>query len=614
MQIKLERIDPSQIIKSLKAAPHTPPYKIHKYFARRPWNVFEQMISAVSNKGELVLDPFCGGGVTIYEGAKIGRKVIGIDINPLAIFIVRNMFKGSKNTKELLYALNDCKDYLNQLYENFNSFTYQNKSYEISWSELTFEVECNYCGFKNILLNEYKVANGIYKCQNLQCESNHSNSIGFQSKDTKRIGYVYYYLVNKNGKIKTIKRYEKEDFDLLNNHIAYLKAKIEEKNIILPKNKIPILWDRQFEDQLEQKGIKYFEDFFTLKNFLLNTLLRWRIDTYRETITQHNYELLRLIHSNVLKETNIMSFTNDTWQGGNPTTWSKHAFWIPSQFCEVPLTSVFDNSADRIIKSMKYNDINLPPHLSIGSEFHIDSNQDITLINGTLNQANIPAESIDAIVTDPPYGSNVQYLELSHFWYNWNKDLYSDAFSNKDEAIANRKKFKGSKSMQDYETNLYNVFKESYRVLKSERYLTLTFNNKNVTAWLSLLISIFRSGFSFHKKGIIFQDGVENYRQTAHTKFEGSPFGDFIYIFKKDRKILDDKIFHSEDDFIKKVDGIFKFHISQNGTHDKNTLKRSMFMEAMPYIENYAKHNIKDSPIHTLYNYFTKTYFKNLYD
>ena len=72
---------------------HTPPYKIHKYFARRPWNVFEQLVQNFSKENEIVLDPFCGGGVTVYESIRKGRKVIGCDLNPLSIFVVRNMEK-----------------------------------------------------------------------------------------------------------------------------------------------------------------------------------------------------------------------------------------------------------------------------------------------------------------------------------------------------------------------------------------------------------------------------------------------------------------------------------------------------------------------------------------
>ena len=52
----------------------------------------------------------------------------------------------------------------------------------------------------------------------------------------------------------------------------------------------------------------------------------------------------------------------------------------------------------------------------------------------------IPNKSVDAIITDPPYGSNVQYLELSSFWYPWNKDLYENNPKLSKEAVSNRKK------------------------------------------------------------------------------------------------------------------------------------------------------------------------------
>jgi hypothetical protein len=74
---------------------------------------------------------------------------------------------------------------------------------------------------------------------------------------------------------------------------------------------------------------------------------------------------------------------------------------------------------------------------------------------------------VDAVITYPPYGSNVQYLELSHFWYPWNQDLYDRYPIFELEAVANRKKgFNGAKSQYDYENNLYEVFRSAYRALK----------------------------------------------------------------------------------------------------------------------------------------------------
>jgi adenine-specific DNA methylase len=40
-------------------------------------------------KGKVILDPFMGGGTTIVEALRLGCKVIGIDLNPVAWFIVK---------------------------------------------------------------------------------------------------------------------------------------------------------------------------------------------------------------------------------------------------------------------------------------------------------------------------------------------------------------------------------------------------------------------------------------------------------------------------------------------------------------------------------------------
>jgi len=46
---------------TVDAKVHTPVYTMDKYFARRPWNVFNQLISHCSSPGDIVLDPFAGG-------------------------------------------------------------------------------------------------------------------------------------------------------------------------------------------------------------------------------------------------------------------------------------------------------------------------------------------------------------------------------------------------------------------------------------------------------------------------------------------------------------------------------------------------------------------------
>ena len=131
----------------IEAKSHTDPYKIHKYFARRPWNVFEQLIKSYSKEGDIVLDPFCGGGTTIYESIKLKRKAIGFDINPLSIFIVKNMFL-NEDIILLHKIFKKIDNFLEKLYEPLNSKLekkFNTNLDKIEWLELCHQVECPNC-------------------------------------------------------------------------------------------------------------------------------------------------------------------------------------------------------------------------------------------------------------------------------------------------------------------------------------------------------------------------------------------------------------------------------------------------------------------------------------
>ena len=72
---------------------HTAMYLMHKYWARKPHNVVGEYIERYTKKGEIVLDPFTGSGVTAIEALKRGRKAVAMDLNPIAIFITRMTLK-----------------------------------------------------------------------------------------------------------------------------------------------------------------------------------------------------------------------------------------------------------------------------------------------------------------------------------------------------------------------------------------------------------------------------------------------------------------------------------------------------------------------------------------
>jgi DNA modification methylase len=62
---------------------------IHPYYTKQPSNVVGEYIHHFCPEGGLVVDPFCGSGVTGIEALTNKRRAICIDLDPLAVFITR---------------------------------------------------------------------------------------------------------------------------------------------------------------------------------------------------------------------------------------------------------------------------------------------------------------------------------------------------------------------------------------------------------------------------------------------------------------------------------------------------------------------------------------------
>ena len=83
-------------------------FGVHGYFTKQAWNVVQEYIKCYSQPGDLVLDPFGGSGVTAIEALMTGRRGINIDLNPMAVFLVKSLI-APVNLSELADAFADVK-------------------------------------------------------------------------------------------------------------------------------------------------------------------------------------------------------------------------------------------------------------------------------------------------------------------------------------------------------------------------------------------------------------------------------------------------------------------------------------------------------------------------
>jgi hypothetical protein len=112
-------------------------------------------------------------------------------------------------------------------------------------------------------------------------------------------------------------------------------------------------------------------------------------------------------------------------------------------------------------------------------------------------------QSIDLVITDPPFGGLLHYSELADFFHVWLrlplKDKYPGVFGpeytpKSMEAVSNR-----AREPEDpdgfYQRLLTACWKEAHRVLKPGGMLAFTFHHSEDAPWVSVLESLFDAGF-----------------------------------------------------------------------------------------------------------------------
>jgi DNA modification methylase len=65
------------------------------YRTQKPLALMERIIAVSSNPGDLVLDPFAGGGTTLAASQKLERRWIGIDSSYVSIDLIRNRMRSA---------------------------------------------------------------------------------------------------------------------------------------------------------------------------------------------------------------------------------------------------------------------------------------------------------------------------------------------------------------------------------------------------------------------------------------------------------------------------------------------------------------------------------------
>lgn len=566
------------IERAVHAKPHRPVYQMHRYFARRPYSVFAELVRHYSTPDDVIMDPFCGGGVTLVEGALQGRRVVGFDVNPLAAFITRMEvadldLDGLKEAQESAYrAFQPLNDRL------FSTACRRCEAPAPAlWFEYSSVAECADCQRTFRISDANKPSMGTWQCTHCKEPKKFSPESGTKF-DIVRV----LYNCTSCGHREIAAAIDADDA-----YAGLLEAELsdaERGGLWIPDADIPDC-NMQRESALFKKGITKFRQLFTPRHLLALGLLRKTIVELDSPFE----EWLLFCFSSTLRYTNRMVTSNTDWRGDRPLEWAKPGYWLPTVHLEANVLEEFSRRCNSVWRGKRDYLAKLPPQRP---QFKADA---INVTRGdapsfhvsTRSSTSIPLQdqSIDVIITDPPYGSYVHYADLSNFWTVWLRDVkgLGTVIDNREEAVIARKSFPGAKNAGDYQRLLEGCFIECARVLKDRGYMVMTFHNREPRAWAALYVAATKAGFELPDDGIIFQDGIPSYKHTAQQRRAGSVIGDFILSFRKmsagvwAQRDGDDDVF-GEPELIETIRRLLEEH----GTLTPDALMAYIYLEYQP--------------------------------
>lgn len=118
----------------------------------------------------------------------------------------------------------------------------------------------------------------------------------------------------------------------------------------------------------------------------------------------------------------------------------------------------------------------------------------VLILNGNSAQLPIPDESIDAVVTDPPYFDFVHYSELSDFFFAWLAPVLKNRYQWFDRPDSSDAGEVQRKDPQVFSQQLSSVLSECRRVLKNDGVLAFSFHHSREEGWAAIYTAITGAG------------------------------------------------------------------------------------------------------------------------
>ncbi len=592
-----------------------PVYRMHKWWARRLGSVFRMLlVTLLSDAGTtgreivrrfwsdwqpdnrpVILDPFMGGGTTLFESLRLGARVVGSDINPVAWFLTKKEIEPVDPQ-----ALRDAYDRLErrvgeEIKGLYRTTCPEGHPAEIMYAFWVKQIPCDGCGRTFDLWPNYWVARwpdrrtvvcptcGAFfdisphaeKATCPECHTEFNPSVGNSGRGfavcphcgkrhrlldvVQRIGGpLPVRLFGIEGYCPTchrrfLKPADAEDLE----RVRRAEAEWERKRdgALYPQQEIPV--DGRSDPRPVNHGYTHFHHLFLPRQLLaLSMLLRGILEEEDVNLQEH----LLLAFSDALDANNIFCKYEIDYHKIS-LLFGLHAYHPIERPTENNVwgtkfgRGTFSASFAKVLRGKEYA---LAPyergkykgerigtgHPGVGRL--ADDAQQVLLGEGdafvrcgdSSDLRELPDGSVDYVVTDPPYFDNVMYSELADFFYVWLRlalrgryPWFRPEHSRREEELVQNEK--EGKGIEYFSTTLASIWKEARRVLKDDGVLAFTFHHNSPAAWAAMAESLMEAGFVVTAAPFVRSEGKSGFHSS-----KGNIRYDTILVCRKGSPVL----------------------------------------------------------------------------
>ena len=438
------------------AVPRTDPtYNCHAYLTKVPIGAIQPFIQTFTEPGEVVADFFAGSGMTGLAALTLNRRARLSDISVLGKHIATGYLTDAP-ARELRAAANRvmaaARKALGPLYmTKRDSDGAKVEMIRTIWS---FTYLCPSCG-DDMVFHEALDARGGVPQRYPSCGGPFARRRWPRGEDVP----VEVVVQGENGR--------QVGQGVCETDRRRMRAAVKDGRLREVPS-LPIGEDREMFSRsgLGRSGMTETGKFFSPRNGIALVEL-WRAidDVEDEAIRQ----ALRFAFTAILPRASMRY----QWSAKRPLNAQNQTYYIAPVYFE---WNVFDLYGRKVNAVIRANDALFDG----GDLFRTERLRDVTYeIASAEKLAHLDDGSVDYVFTDPPFGSNIFYSDMSLFQEAWLGETTDPAR----EAVVHTTGKRKNGAKERYEALLRGAFSEAFRVLKPGRYMSVVFGNSSGRIW-----------------------------------------------------------------------------------------------------------------------------------